>query len=189
MDPSQSPQQPSYPTYPSYPTPAYGMPQAAPAVAMPAPTPKKGGAGRIIAVVLVLVVAAVAVLGYLHYNGPIDTVKGYFNNTFVTFDGTAAYNSICSDAKDRPTSVAAMQQEIDQAKAVGTFDISKITYSLASENFFSDASVKLGGTITVKTTAGGQVGPTSLPVSGTFGLKSTGFGWCLESGQVNDSGA
>lgn len=177
MDPSQYPQQPAYP--------GYGQPQtgfAAPAGAPSSVPPKRGSAGRVIAIVAVLVVVLGAVGGFFRYNGPVDTVKGFFQDAFVSFDAHAAGNRVCADAKS-DFDEASTQTGLDQVKAAGgTFNLTALQYSVADTNLVSEAHVKIAGKVTFafqgQTTT---VADFSTAKDNVLDVKSSGLGWCLAS--------
>src|SRR5258708_26457334 len=163
----QQPQQPGYPQQPAVQSqPGYGMPVG---TSFPAPA-RSSNRGRTIGIIAAIVVILLGVLGVVHYNGPVDTVKGFMHDSFVNFDGSSAYSRICSDAPNRGTESAAVDS-INSLKGQGTFDLSGLTYSTTSENFFSGATVHLGGTL--KATPTGSSQSSSTPMSTDFSLKSS----------------
>ncbi len=149
-----------------------------PSVAYPPVPTRRGNRRNIIGVVVAVVALAFAGLGYARYNGPVDTVKGYFHDAFVTFDAQSAAGRICSDSQQKITNIAGFQQQLDLVKGDATIDLSGIAYTLTSQNLISDATVHVGGIF--KGTIRGL--PVSVPLNVDATLKSSGLGWCIESG-------
>ncbi len=148
-------------------------------LATPLAVPTRRGNRRLIIGIVVAVVAlALAGLGYVRYNGPVDTVKGYFHDAFVTFDAQSAAGRICPDSPQQITNIAGFQQQLDLIKGDATIDLSGITYTMTSQNLISDATVHVGGTF--NGTIRGL--PISVPLNAVATLKSSGLGWCIESG-------
>lgn len=167
QDPAQYPQQPGY----APPAPA----------AAPAP-PGGGNRGRTIAIIAIVLALVLAVLGVLRYNGPVDTVKGVYNDLFINFNVQAAANRFCSDSPEKITDVAATQKQFDQLKGTAKFDLAGVTYSMTSMDFISKATVHTDGTAKFTFTVSGQTQSTSLPLKADVKLKSSGLGWCIDTG-------
>src|SRR5262249_40930160 len=98
-DPYQYQQQPGY---------------VAPALAASSRGVNRGGSTT--AISAVVLVTVFAVLGFVRYNGPVDTVRGFFNDVYVDFNVQAAANRICSDSPEKITDVAAFQQQLNQLR-------------------------------------------------------------------------
>ena len=140
-------------------------------LATPLAVPTRRGNRRLIIGIVVAVVAlALAGLGYVRYNGPVDTVKGYFHDAFVTFDAQSAAGRICPDSPQQITNIAGFQQQLDLIKGDATIDLSGITYTMTSQNLISDATVHVGGTF--NGTIRGL--PISVPLNAVATLKSSG---------------
>ena len=146
--------------------------------AAPAASTGGGNRGRTIAIIAVVLLVVLAGLGFLRHNGPVDTVKGYLNDLLVNFNAQAAANRICSDSAEKIGDVATLQHQLDQIKGTLKFDLSGLTYSVTNMNFVSDATVHVDGT--AKTTVAGQ--SQSAPAKADVKLKSSGLGWCIETG-------
>lgn len=215
MQPDSS-NQPLYPNYeqpPSSPAPGYGQPQPSqapyygpnqpypgsgpyyapsqpypPVATLPPTPPRRSRAGLIIGLVAGVLVIAVVAVGLIHYFGPTNTVQTFFHDAYVTYDGQGVYNLLCSDAQAQvgesqiETALAAFQ-----AKSAGSYNIANLTYTLVNEDFFGEANVRVGGSLTG--TFQGQ--PITLsfinPTTSTLTLRSTGLGWCLTSNNLSFS--
>jgi hypothetical protein len=140
---------------------------------------RRGKRRLIIGIVVAMVALALAGLGYARYNGPVNTVKGYFQDAFVTFDAQSAAGRICSDSPQKIKSIADFQQQLDLVKGDATIDLSGITYTMTSQNLISDATVHVGGTFKAAVHGLPSV---SVPLNVDATLKSSGLGWCIESG-------
>src|SRR5262249_14880457 len=136
-DPAQYPQYPQYPQQPSAHT---SSPTSSPAAV---PARRSGGAphGRTIAISGAssgaILLALLLAVGVVHYNGPVDTVKGFMSDLRGTFQAQAALSLLCPDARTRYPDAAALQQQLDLRKRGATLDVSGITYQLTREHFLS----------------------------------------------------
>ena len=142
------------------------------------PAPRSGrNRGLIIGGVIALGLVALSIF---HYTGPTRTVQSFMNDFFVSGNADDAHRQLCSDTQAKVT-VSQMQDAIHLIKTLGTsVDISGLTYTLADENFFGDAHVRIGGTLSL--TIGGQ--KQSIPLTGLSSLvtlHSSGLGWCIEN--------
>ena len=135
---------------------------------------------RLVGIVAGVLVIALIALAVVRYNGPTATVQGYMQDIFTSYNASDAYGRLCADAQAK-TSVQSIQSAINILKSpLVAYNISSITYTLASNNFLNDAKVQVGGKVT--TTIGGVT--QSVPIGGSTSssqvyLHSAGLGWCI----------
>jgi hypothetical protein len=149
----------------------------------PPPRRSTGRRWLLIGGITALIVVILGGLAIYHYTGPTRTVQRYFEDIVKTFNASDAYASLCP-AQQSQTSVSQIQNAIDLEKSVetkGSFDFSGVTYTLADENFFGDAHVRLGGSYSVNVLGVKQKFPIG---SQQIKVHSNGLGWC-----VSDSNA
>ncbi len=139
-------------------------------------TPRTGLILRIVGGVLIVA----AIWGSLvHYFGPTSTVQSFMYATLVTADGHATYSMLCPQVQAKVTQ-AQVQAYLDTFKvpppdALATSDL---TYTLANENFFGDAHVRVTGDAYVDTRAKYLVAYDD-PARNLLTLQASGLGWCL----------
>jgi hypothetical protein len=149
--------------------------------------PRRSGPHRGLIISLIAGVLVLVLIGLVafRYTGPTRTVQNYVNDLMVNFNAGAAYQQLCSDVQPK-ISIAQLQSFINASRKLDTsYDATGVTYTLVDENFFGDAHVRVGGTISV--TADGH--KQSYPMSGIgplLILHSAGIGWCIGGAAIPD---
>ncbi len=137
----------------------------------------------VILIVAGLIVVALAAGAYIRYNGPVTTVRSYFND-LGQGNYTAAVALVCTAQQSDANNGLQLLKQF-QARV----DFSQVAYDLQDESL-SLAHVRAHGNLTVSVSFLGQNVSTPTSLDTTIAVESSGIGWCMDSSTftINPSG-
>jgi len=123
------------------------------------------------------VIVVLSSLAIIHYTSPSTTVRNYLTDLLVDQDAKSGYALLCASTQAK-TSLKQVQIVVDENKALAPIHLDGLSYRLADENFFSDAHVRVSGSITYS--LNGSIQKMPIPIAAKpISLHTSGLGWCL----------